>query len=124
MGNEQKVNPEKQEKTGRDESGKFIAGVSGNPAGRPKGLSITEMVREALKTCPPDSRETYGDLFVKRILHKAIKEGDQTLMKAVWAYMDGQPKQSTDITTNGESINNTDELKDLLAEVKSLHDTK
>jgi hypothetical protein len=78
-----------------------VAGFNKHPEninrnGRPKGLSITEMVRNTLNEVPEEQKETYAVLFVKRILHKAIVEGDVQMQKAIWAYMDGLPKETVE----------------------------
>lgn len=75
-----------------------------NRNGRPKGLSITEMVKEALEEIEPKTGKPWKDLIVKRILIKAVNDGDQQMIKAVWQYIDGMPKQSTDITSGGKQI--------------------
>lgn len=75
-------------------------GETRNPNGRPKkGYSITEWFKEMLNS-KPEIKDAIG----KSIMKKAL-EGDTTAQKMVWQYMDGMPKQSTDITTNGESLN-------------------
>lgn len=77
----------------------FEPGQSGNPNGRPKkGYSITEWFREML-----DSKPEVKDAIGKSIMKKAL-EGDTAAQKMVWQYMDGMPKQSTDITSNGQSL--------------------
>ncbi len=87
-------------------TGKF---TKGNPGGgRPKGsgVSITTAIKRELEKIPPgQDKATYLDLLVKRIMKKAIQEGDQQTIKQMWNYVDGMPQQSTDITTNGENIN-------------------
>jgi len=80
----------------RDEKGRFIKGIAPNPKGRPKGsgLSITSLVKKELEKCPEgEDKKTYADLIVKRILSKAIKDGDTRMIEKIWAYMDGMPKQ-------------------------------
>jgi len=67
-----------------------------NRKGRPKGISITEMVKEALKEVEPKTGKYWKDLIIKRILLKATNDGDTTMLKAIWAYIDGMPKQSID----------------------------
>ncbi len=79
-------------------------GQSGNLNGRPKGLSITEMVREALEEVEPQSGQKWKDLVIKRILVKAVSEGDANIIKAMWNYIDGMPLQKTDLTTLGEKL--------------------
>lgn len=86
------INPEIQ-----DETGKFKPGTSGNPNGRPKGISITEMVKTALEEIEPKTNKPWKELIIKRILLKATNDGDTQMLKAIWSYIDGMPKQALDI---------------------------
>lgn len=72
-------------------------GQSGNPKGRPS-FSITALVKEKLQTKPEGMKETYAELLIKRILNKAIKEGNEAMIRNLWQYMDGMPKQSHELT--------------------------
>jgi hypothetical protein len=77
-----------------------------NRNGRPKGsVSITSAIKKELEKCPEgQDKATYLDLLVKRIMKKAIMEGDQQTIKQIWNYVDGLPKQ--DIQIEGDlSIN-------------------
>ena len=38
-------------------------------------------------------------------LHNALKDGDPWAVKLWFEYVYGKPRQSTDVTTNGDSIN-------------------
>ena len=72
-----------------------------NRNGRPKGtygLSITRLVREALEEVEPKSGQKWSDLIIKRILLKAVNDGDQAMLKAIWNYIDGMPKQAHEVT--------------------------
>ena len=93
MGQDSHQNPVKQEETGRNPDGTFKDGVSGNPNGRPKGLSITQMVRDALEEVEPKTGITWKDLIIIKIILKAVAEGDTNLIKTIWAYIDGMPVQ-------------------------------
>ena len=76
-------------------------GQSGNPKGGPKkGYSITDWFKEFLSANPEDRER-----IAKAIVDKAVK-GDTAAIKLIWNYMDGLPKQSTDITSKDEKIEN------------------
>lgn len=86
---------------------KPVAGFDKHPEninrnGRPKGISITEMVKAALEEKEPQTKLKWKDLIVKKILVKAVSEGDVQLIKAIWNYIDGMPQQ--DITSAGEKM--------------------
>ena len=94
------------EKTGenRDEKGRFISGVSGNPTGRPHGsFSITDQVRQLLQEIPAGERKTYLEFLIMQIIRKALK-GDNQTIKLIWNYIDGMPPQKTDITFEEKSL--------------------
>ena len=79
---------------------KFKPGAewTGNKNGRPKGsISITTRIKQELeKASKKDSTKSYLDILVNRILYKALEEGDKDMIKAIWSYVDGLPRQ--DIT--------------------------
>jgi hypothetical protein len=82
----------------RDDKGRFVAGVSGNLAGRPKGsLSITELIKHKLNEIPDGEGKTYLELLIERILDKAI-EGDYQMIKQIWEHLDGRPKESVEMS--------------------------
>lgn len=86
----------------------FKPGQSGNPGGRKPGISITKLVKDELAKVEPKTQKTWGQLVLNRILLKATRDGDTQMLKAIWAYMDGMPKQSTDITSGGDKIERVD----------------
>lgn len=97
--------PDHQEKT-RDSTGRILPGFSGNYKGRPKGISITEMVKKKLKECCDEkSKKTYGDKIIESIFNNAVDKKDVQMLKSIWSYIDGAPKQhiesSIEITQSG-----------------------
>ena len=97
------------EKSGdtRNERGQFLKGVSGNLKGKPKGigLSITSKIKQELEKCPEGKdKKTYLELLVRKILKKAIIDGDQVMIKSIWNYIDGLPKENLDITSGGDKL--------------------
>ena len=96
---------------------KFKPGQSGNPAGRPPGtISITTKIKQELEKCPEKDKRTYLELLVKRILQKAIAEGDQQMIRSIWNYIDGMPteKQELEIGLNKEIKEVLDKVANLL----------
>lgn len=105
------LNPiENQEsKTGliRDEQGKFIPGVSGNPNGRPPMTEEEKLAKKA--------REKFIDEYIQKltealpqitpVLIQKASEGDMNAIKEVNDRVMGKARQSTDITTNGKDLN-------------------
>lgn len=83
-------------------------GKSGNPAGRPKGsgISITRAIKLELEKIPNGERRSNLELLVKKIMKKAMKEGDSQTIKQVWAYIDGLPVAKTELSgPDGEPLN-------------------
>jgi hypothetical protein len=80
----------------RDEKGRFVPGVSGNPAGKPKdAFSITALVKAELeKLAPGVDKKTHAQRFIDTLFRKAIDDGDVQLIKSIWAYIDGMPKET------------------------------
>lgn len=105
----------------------FEKGHSGNPGGRPAGTSITAKVRLLLGAqAPPKliakivrgSKQQPGmqgydaeaitdvqmaDIVALRVVHLAVM-GDLDAIKLVWAYMDGKPRETVDVTGSIEHV--------------------
>lgn len=97
--------PEEQEKAGeiiRDDLGRFSKGVSGNPNGRPKKKTLTEYIEDELGLILPSGIN--GKQNLARLILKLIFESkDTNMMKELWHYLDGMPKQKAELTgENGE----------------------
>ncbi len=70
-----------------------------NRDGRPKGsgLTLTPLLKAKLEEVPEGQKETYKVLFIKRILKKAIIDGDDKSLRLIINYVDGLPKQTIDL---------------------------
>ena len=97
---DEKITPKEQEVT-RDEGGRWAKGSSGNPNGRPRGHSITLTLQEIMDEKPEIKRA-----LVSKLLQLALEDGDFQSIKLLWNYLDGLPLQSTDITTDGDKLEN------------------
>jgi hypothetical protein len=92
----------------------FPKGRSGNPGGRPKGLSITAAVRRELaevadllvaRTVMGEGDVerwqaealTKADVVAARVVAMAL-DGDLDAIKLVWSYVDGKPTQGLDVS--------------------------
>jgi len=83
----------------------FKKGQSGNPKGKEPGtVSIVEGIRRKLLEVEPGTKKQYLELFLSSYFKNAIKDGDNNLMRDMINRIDGMPKQSTDITTDGHEI--------------------
>lgn len=115
MTKQEKTSKKKSEnKVIRNEKGQIISGTP-NPNGRPKGsgISITTEIKRKLEEKPEgQDKATYLQLLIKRILKKAVVEGDNHTIKQIWSYIDGMPKQEI----KGEFTHN---INDLLNEIDS-----
>lgn len=95
----------KTETTEKNRAHLFQPGVSGNPKGRPKGsLSIVSAIRQKLEKAPPGSEKTYLEMFVDRVMEKAMVDGDVAMMRDMIDRIDGKPQASVDMTTNGKDL--------------------
>lgn len=82
----------------RDEQGKFVPGVSGNPNGRPpKGYAITDVMREMLNEKPEIKKALSSKLF-----ELALK-GDLAAIREVLDRLEGRAKQTLDLGSDPEN---------------------
>lgn len=72
--------------------------VKGNPGGgRPPGsVSIVEGIIQKLLEIEPGNKKTYLELFLSKLFLKAIKDGNEQLMRDMINRVDGMPKQTID----------------------------
>lgn len=89
----------------RDEKGHFLPGHKGIPgSGRPKEISITEIIKKELQRIPDGEKMSYAQAFVRQILKKAIIDGDNATQKLLWNYIDGMPKQNFGLEIDKEGL--------------------
>jgi len=102
------------EKTAKKQRGRpFKKGQSGNPKGRPKGsISITTEIKKKLKELPEGQKRTYLELLIARILKMAVVDGNDKMIKSIWNYVDGMPRQTIDV--------HSEELKEIGDAIKKI----
>lgn len=71
-------------------------GTKGNNGGRPPRVAEIQLIEQMDAIAAP--AEAWAALWVK------VQEGDTQAIKVWLSYRFGQPKQSVDLTNNGESF--------------------
>lgn len=66
-------------------------GQSGNPAGRPKRKTLTELIHAKLDDTPDGWNK-----LVALLLTEMFNNKNKDLIKELWHYTDGMPKQKTE----------------------------
>lgn len=69
----------------------WAPGQSGNPAGRPPGRSLTDVVKAILNELPPGEKKSYLDLLGKRVVLSAVGGKERTL-EMLWERTEGKVK--------------------------------
>ena len=62
------------------------------------------MLEEAIKRVAEGGTESYDVLLVKRVLKKAIGDGDMKAIEHIWDRIEGKASQNLDITSGGKPI--------------------
>ena len=101
MGNDNTSNPsiDKQRETKAPVAGFNVHPENINRAGRPKRKTLTELIHTKLDDTPEAWNAVVGI-----VLEKILKEKDKDILKVLWQYTDGMPKQSMDLTSDGKPL--------------------
>ena len=84
---------------------KWQKGESGNVNGRPQGTySLVTILKRKLAEAVKKGGKEAGEELVELWLERAKKEKGIESLKEIVRYVDGMPKQSTDITSGGKPI--------------------
>jgi hypothetical protein len=101
------------EKPTRDEKGRFLEGHNQPGPGRPGGsVSITTKIKQILKEIPEGEKITRLDALTKRIFLMAMQDKNEQMIKLIWNYVDGMPKEK--IEMEGEIEHKDNKILDLL----------
>lgn len=77
----------------RDNTGRFVSGHSGNPAGRPLGSkSLKTILVDELNKSTNDGT-TLADELIRVMIQKAISEKDFKMIQLIWNQLEGLPNQ-------------------------------
>ena len=86
--------------TERDDKGRFVAGTTGNPNGRPSKKREERFLEITLSSCTYDD---WADIVKKAVAQ--AKRGDSTARKWLSDYLIGPPTQRQEVTgANGEAL--------------------
>ena len=96
------------DRRGRFESGNphaFRKGRSGNPAGRPKSMTLSEAYRRELAKADPDDPQgrTHAEVLAGRMMARA-KTGDVQALKELADRVEGRPKQTVALTSDRREL--------------------
>jgi len=82
----------------RNKKGQFEKGNSGNPSGKPKGKSITKMLRAYMLEIDTSTGLSRIDTLV-HVLFESARKGDLQAIKLIMDRVDGLPIQYIEQTT-------------------------
>ncbi len=90
----------------RDEQGRFIPGVSGNPEGRKPDTSEQKIEKKAVKQLVDEYRQSLAESLpqITPVLIRQAVKGEIQAIKEINDRVMGKSPQSTDITSNGETL--------------------
>ncbi len=78
----------------RDERGRVLPGYTLNPNGRPKdSISVVAAIKRKLKEVDGESKKTYLEKLVQKVIDKLLNEGDVAMIRDIIDRIDGKPTQ-------------------------------
>ena len=82
----------------RNEKGQLLPGSVLNPDGKPIGTKhLSTQLKEMLFEKAEGSEHTHASLLNKRVLKKAIVDGDMRAVELVYDRVEGKPQQDMEI---------------------------
>ncbi len=86
--------------SGNTHGARWQPGQSGNPKGRPKGVTLSDALRKMLaEQAPGKTEQTYAEVIARALCKQAVK-GNVLAAKEVADRVEGRPKQSLDVDLN------------------------
>lgn len=86
--------PDKHDKT-REKNGRWKNGVSGNPKGRPKGMTMTELIKDIGDIVEKGTESTLKERVIKRAYEMAIS-GNMRAIEFITERIEGRVKVRED----------------------------
>ena len=82
-------------------------GQSGNPNGRPPDTEQDKIIKKATRELIAEYKESLGEALplIKPVIIAKALEGDMQAIKEIHDRVMDKAKQPTDLTSNGETIN-------------------
>jgi hypothetical protein len=82
----------------RDDHGRLLPGNTANPNGRPKRKTLTELLHERLDNTPNGWED------VVTVILGLVSRKDREIIKELWHYTDGKPKESQELSGSVEIV--------------------
>lgn len=87
----------------RNADGTFAAGVSGNPSGRPKGASLTSILRNCLDAEDAKSGKLHAELLIEALIREG-KKGSSRHAKLIFDRIDGPVRPVEEKKTTARDV--------------------
>lgn len=84
---------------GRDSSGRFVPGFSGNPGGRPKSINLRDLVRERMEGESKSPEDAMFAVFASML--KRAMNGDVQAAKLLWDKLCDKEPDSLHVVHDG-----------------------